>query len=806
MWNISAHIDSHAQAIINNLNPELTTQIQLGNAKAGKEFAHFTTSFLDIDFYSQGISSKEEISKIMKQLHNDIINTLHIIKKDKNGYRTLADGTKKRKYAIRTLDLSQTHSAIHLQDPNGLMTMPHIHILHDTTLRTGKNYSHLKKHITNIAKKYNLSPHFDENTLYDKKEIRPLMKKVSRFAWALEQGKIYLNSNKSIPLEKYLKQNHQATLDNLELLKEYAIKTNTLEFYTKTLTKFNEIIKKHNIPYPEFNDDLISILNDNELENLAYIQSHKIEELDLNSKIARDYIRYSLNKRSPIIDFIKTNHPQQGAFIYKDDNILKNLKNKQREKPTYQTKSIPTQQSIYTIFQKDFKKALKNAINEKTLKQNLSDLGYQNVKFRVKKRKKVGIKFNHPSKEKPITIEFKKIGYSWSKITIQLMKNQSNNITPVKLEQNKELQNLDLPPFIPNQIVQNSKKPTTPIDDIQTNIDKPTKEKLLKYVKEDITTTLSSSISKKQLLYKLSAKGYSNPSIKNNTFTFSHPTSKEELSINLEDIQINETNIETKLTVNNFSKISTDTSVTKNQELLILDFKTKTPKIYIKDLGNTIVLKSPLRDDKSDIEKIVSKALAKGYDPDIMLIRGNDEFQRRIREELKRRRNQVYNPTKTRVNLPNQNSIQKDKTDARRTIEFKKRDNTLKERYRKLYKSVNIGITREEQTTQTNNMRTLSQKPLVHNTRGLEMLLPTNAINKLGDSSMQQPNYKMRRSDPSNSRTLSEYARGINQSHSITEKEKDQTQPLANQAEQSEFTYSKQHLKQDKFSPTRKLE
>lgn len=414
-WNLQAHITGHSFFTSNGLADSFQgIQSQTDNLK------HFNVSFLDIDFIQQGIIEKESQGAKLKLVLDELL-VMETVKV-KNGWDTLADGSKVQKFTNRKIDLSKTLSAVHIEDPTGQTTHPHIHILHDKNQDFGKGYQWLKEAIRQAADKHGLVPNFDEPTEFDQVNMKAEAKKAKQFSWLLQESRPGLQEKIS---------DVSFIQDQLSNLHTYAKASGNIEFYAKVISKLEEKIDKYNLleiyQDIDLNKPLFDLLSNPDKSILEKLQTGEINksDIELNNKIWRDYIRYSVGTRAAVF----ARFEKMGYAFPKINNVQAVIGNIKREKKQRTFIREEDRESINQIFIRDLKHVLAHARNEKELKTCFQELGYQDFSIATKiyqgEKKRIGFIFSHP--EKDVSIKLANIGIHWNEITYQLMQNAKNN-------------------------------------------------------------------------------------------------------------------------------------------------------------------------------------------------------------------------------------------------------------------------------------------------------------------------------------------------------------------------------------------
>ena len=359
-YRVDLHILDHAKTIYNS--------IETYNPLVHK--AHFKCSIDTSQLIANGFNSKDKINNVMNLILEEIINTKYTFRVKTREYID-KNGNKKEYFSNKSFDLSSdTLSAYHNRAFSSEIEFdniePHFHFLFNSTKHTGLNYYHLKKHLSNIANKYNLVFHFDEEKDRSVNKFQGLMEKCSRFSWFTQKmtDKQVIN---------YVNSKGDDLTKNLELLYDYATATGNLQFYIKAMNNIkkrltrldldfefrgNNIKDIYPIPIDEItNETLIAIANKDKV---------KLKELMTRDNfLARDYIKYTNGFQSTIIEELK-----QRDYIFplisSNDLILDNMKGK--SKSSSNVKSDDKYLSFNNAVKNDILEALKYAKNEVELK------------------------------------------------------------------------------------------------------------------------------------------------------------------------------------------------------------------------------------------------------------------------------------------------------------------------------------------------------------------------------------------------------------------------------------------------------
>lgn len=379
---------------------------------------HFTFSFLDLQFLEK--NTPEVMTTLLSRLR---ASTRY---KVANGTRKDKHGNTIQKFTNRPIYLSNEiiAEAIHLKGPEGEDTMPHMHFIIKKEARMGRRYSLLKKHIVTISEEFGLVPHFDEMVEHNPMGVVQLGKATKRLSWSWRK---MTNKELRVDMEK------NGVGNALKLLQDYALKTNNLTYYIKTLENLKKRLNAirldiyhdtHNlrdtypIPLTKKDMEVIQLIKNKDF-------SQKSIKPYLKTPILRDFIRYSAKTTTPFI--IKALKEQTNLLdgIYKNQVAVKNY--------TLLTKKVPTEQkSQLQSFEKKIEKqplnirkdllaVTANAINERTLREGMSIAGYFKFGFKKRRGSIIGCFYTEYGKKK--NIEYIDIGINWSSIKQTLMEN-----------------------------------------------------------------------------------------------------------------------------------------------------------------------------------------------------------------------------------------------------------------------------------------------------------------------------------------------------------------------------------------------
>ena len=417
-YRVDLHILDHASTIYNSI--EVYNPV--------KHKSHFKSSIDSSQLIANGFNTPEKINEVMNSMLEEIINTKYTFRVKTRSY-TDSKGNLKEYFSNKSFELNkETIGAYHNRSFSSDIEFdniePHIHLLFDSK-HTGKNYYHLKKHLQNVASKYNLVFHFDEEKDRSVNKYQGLMEKCSRFSWFTQKmtNKQLINYvNKQDDLVK-----------NLDLLYDYAVATTNIQFYIKAMNNLKKRMNELNLTFTwkdkELNNNYPIPIDENTNETLIAIANKDVDKLKTlmirDNFLARDYIKYINNFQSTIIDEFKL-RGYEFPKISNSDLTLENMQGKSKIKASSNEKYITFNNAV----KNDILEALKYAKDEIELKNILNTFGYENISFRNQniqgKRKKTGLKFDY--NEKSYTVYFNQIDLDDSTILFHLMNNSKNEI------------------------------------------------------------------------------------------------------------------------------------------------------------------------------------------------------------------------------------------------------------------------------------------------------------------------------------------------------------------------------------------
>ncbi len=377
-YNIYTHVLDHAQFTLDTLESR------------NDKFVHFNTSVDTTYFIRNGNSSQTNIDKIMINILKNVLKR-KIVVKEKNGTPSKNDGTKVQRYRKRTISFNDILAVYHNRHFNSSKSvMPHFHFLLGKSARVGINFMYLKQALNDEAKKHGIKFNFMED-----KQVTGLskyqMQRVETLSWMMNQG-----DTKKIT--HYLSHKNKLN-DTLDLLVTHYKNTQNLSFFVKTLSIVNQRLQEFDIThiYKDTNlkDNIFFFLSEDQLKKLKDLKSGRNVDLDLKKVMDREILKYAHGFKSDVmnilIDTFQVNDISKSQLYYRKNKLNKNKTNK-KNKNTFRDLVI-----------KDTRDTLAHAVNEKSWKNLLIEMGYKKVSIKsikksTKKREKIG--FNLLTKKK----------------------------------------------------------------------------------------------------------------------------------------------------------------------------------------------------------------------------------------------------------------------------------------------------------------------------------------------------------------------------------------------------------------------
>jgi hypothetical protein len=425
-FDISKHIKDHAELIIDNLvefDPEVHKH-------------HFKSSIDTAQLIAQGFDTPEKIDAVMKKILDEAIETEYEFKVKTRSY-TNKKGEKKDYYSTKRFSLAKdTLAAYHnrgfdnekpFQNIEG-----HFHFLFSDK-QMGLSYFHLKKHLSAIAEKYNLVFHFDEAK--ENKTNEGQMKKASKFSWFLQKM-----TNKKF--KEYVKNNQDDLSKNLDVLYDYAASSENLQFFVKVMNRLRDRLQEQGLNFSYKSDDISKEyaipLSENQAKELQIFATAKSKNdiqmyIKRDSFLARDYVKFLHSFQSTVFDELV----KKGYHFKKFKDIdLTEMKSVSKHSEAGRKKRKTKFKTFNQGVEQDVKEVLKYAYNEKSFKQILESMGYENISFRNKnvngKREKIGLKFVYNDKD--YTVYFNQINLSQKQILQAMMTNAKDEKAKLVVE------------------------------------------------------------------------------------------------------------------------------------------------------------------------------------------------------------------------------------------------------------------------------------------------------------------------------------------------------------------------------------
>jgi len=209
---------------------------------------------------------------------------------------------------------------------------------------------------------------------------------------------------------------------NLDLLYTHYLYSENISYFLKVMSIVNQRLHELNIDclYKNINlkESIYFSLSEEQLEIVKALIKQEEVELDLTKVFDREVLKYShgfgSDSMNIIVDKFDIPKIDSKKLTIKSP---KNIEKKENQKSNFKDLVIG-----------DVDNAINSAIDEKTLKKLLLDMGYEKVSFKTQKSKK-GIRHKIgmsviTAKQMKMTLTFNDIGKSWSDITRILMENK----------------------------------------------------------------------------------------------------------------------------------------------------------------------------------------------------------------------------------------------------------------------------------------------------------------------------------------------------------------------------------------------
>ncbi len=420
-FDLKAHITGHAHTTSDGLPENFNLQ--------SPQNTHFTFSFDKSQFIlNHNTTNQKEIDKIMTDFFNDL---------QKEQYYFQESNGKGKAPRTRMLDLNNTLMAYHNQSSeamNNYSVYDHIHILVPGQLKNskgestklGKGYSHLRNLISDVAARHNLVANFEEATSYEKDKNSKAS--ATGFTWYMKKAsdQAFINAVNNGNLLKALNKIETAykkgdtTQDHLfkgYLGLQYRLNKLDIDLIDKQGKKL-----RYDFPI---------LLNKDHKKEISILKSGDREKItgliqDRNSKITRACIEQAFGFNSVVYDVLQN----KGQLLQGIDlDLIKEIANDPNVKVDIQKKdkdykSQRWQKSLGYHVKQDIETVLKYSVNEKSFRENLQELGYQDLKIKSKDKQKIGISFTNPHNGKTATVYFNQLRMSIPQITKQLMENK----------------------------------------------------------------------------------------------------------------------------------------------------------------------------------------------------------------------------------------------------------------------------------------------------------------------------------------------------------------------------------------------
>lgn len=418
-WNLESHILDHAAIVSNNLPDTF-------NLSDDKN-VHFTFSIDKSQLIiNHNCKDQKDIDKVMKLFFKDLINYEYHFEESQGKNRP------KRKMS---LDLSQVLTAYHNTDSDSINSKnyevePHFHLLSSAKLKNkygkstklGIGYLNLRRMISEVAAKHNLVFNFDENVNTEKDKI--LKQKATKFTWFTKRvdDNYFKASIVNGTVNKYIE----------DFISQYK-KTENIQYYIKGMTDFQQRLIRQNLDFHYEGKNLRTehfplYLNQEQIKYLDIINTGDEELIkplikDRSNKLIRAYIEYNYGFNNPIIRELEKrgNIFKKLDFDFNDTKV--EIEKKVDKKDKYKL-------SLNYHVSTDVNEVLKLCKNDKNFLELMSELGYENVKFKARtingKRSRVGFTFEKDNEK--YTIYFNKLNLTYQDFTKAYKYNSNRDV------------------------------------------------------------------------------------------------------------------------------------------------------------------------------------------------------------------------------------------------------------------------------------------------------------------------------------------------------------------------------------------
>lgn len=423
-WNLESHILDHA-AITSN---KLPSTFNLDDSKN----IHFTFSVDKSQLIiNHNCKNQKDIDQKMEAFFKDLVNFEYEFEESQGKSRP------KRKM---TLDLSNMLFAYHNTDSDSINSKnyevePHFHLLipaklknkYGKSTKVGLGYLNLRRMVSEVAARHNLTFNFDENVNTESDKI--LKQKATKFTWFIKKvdDNYFKTSIENGTVNKYIE----------DFISQYK-KTENIQYYIKGMTDFQQRLIRQNLDFYYEDKNLRTeyfplFLSQKQIKYLDIINTgdkQLIKPLieDRSNRLIRAYLEYNCGFNNPIIRELEN----RGNIFKKLDLNLNDI-NVDIQKKTDNKDKYRLSLNYHVL--EDVKNIFKLCVNDKNFLELMNNIGYENIKFKAKtvnkKRQRVGFTFEKDNEL--YTVYFSNLNLTYQDFTGAYKNNSQKDIFKDKI-------------------------------------------------------------------------------------------------------------------------------------------------------------------------------------------------------------------------------------------------------------------------------------------------------------------------------------------------------------------------------------
>lgn len=423
-WNLESHILDHA-AITSNKLPSTFNLDDLKNI-------HFTFSVDKSQLIiNHNCKNQKDIDQKMEAFFKDLVNFEYEFEESQGKSRP------KRKM---TLDLSNMLFAYHNTDSDSINSKnyevePHFHLLipaklknkYGKSTKVGLGYLNLRRMVSEVAARHNLTFNFDENVNTESDKI--LKQKATKFTWFIKRvdDNYFKTSIENGTVNKYIE----------DFISQYK-KTENIQYYIKGMTDFQQRLIRQNSDFYYEGKNLRTehfplFLSQEQIKYLDIINTGDKELIkplieDRSNRLIRAYLEYNCGFNNPIIRELEN----RGNIFKKLDLNLNDI-NVDIQKKTDSKDKYRLSLNYHVL--EDVKNIFKSCVNDKTFLELMNNIGYENIKFKAKtvnkKRQRVGFSFEKDNEL--YTVYFSNLNLTYQDFTGAYKNNSQKDILKDKI-------------------------------------------------------------------------------------------------------------------------------------------------------------------------------------------------------------------------------------------------------------------------------------------------------------------------------------------------------------------------------------